>query len=319
MLIPIATSNGIGDPFMKIIQSANLLSRTLVLGLIATVLPGCIDHSDSGDTTKQDINRQNGAADEIESQYSAMKGQFAGTFNGSNILLTLDVARQTASGSTLVPQPTLVGSLSLAPPVFVDNTGQPMLIPYIVASGQYVGGNDLSLVVTANGNPTTVHCMVSNQSDLDCNWYLNSTAPRASFTLRRIQDGQIPVPTARDFSGVYRGGNKDFAMIEAGFRTFLEPQNGSLGIPQLTIVGSFTFAPRRTPDQIRNQVDPGKANFPFVDSQYDPITSTIAIKISGDNPIQVNCTVASSTTLRCSWIGTHGDESYENFDLVKVN
>jgi len=295
----------------------NFFPRVSLVSAIFLVLTGCVDQATSGDTTKQDINRANGVADQIESQYAAVKGQFVGTYNSSTILLTLDVARQSSNG--LAPQPTIVGNLSLSPPVFVDNSGQPMMIPYIVTSGQYVGGNDLSLTIQANGNPTTLHCKVEGQSNLACNWYLNSSAPRASFTLNRIPDGQIPQPPSREYSGAYVGQNSDFAQIRANFRTFLVPQNGSLGVPQVSIVGSFTFSPWPTDEQKKNHRNPGSANFPFIDSQFDPITSTVAMRINGDNPIQVNCVIRTAAAMKCTWIGTHGGTSYENFDLVKAN
>ena len=284
---------------------------------------GCLSGDTTGDNTQSEMNRQNAVADKVDSQYEKIKGQFAGTYNASDVLLTLDVARQTSTGNgdlSLVPQPTLIGSLGLTPKIFVADSGQPMTIPFSVTAGQYVNGSDLTLTVQQNGNPTVLHCKVADMDELDCNWYVNaSTAPRVSFQLSRIAQGQALESTRNRLDGVYEGGNADYAKISAQFRTFLEPQSGSLAVPQVSIVGSFIFSPRPTADQARLGLDPGSANFPFTDSEYDPISNTLAIKINGSNPIEVNCTVKSLTSLHCSWIGTHGTNSYEDFDLNKSN
>ena len=297
----------------------------LGLGVVMSVLAqGCLEQDPlTGDTTQLGITRQAEAARQVEGQYDKMKGQFEGKYNDSDVVLSLDVAFQSQPGPTdlgSVPEPTLVGSLTLAPRIFVNEAGGPMVIPYPVTCGSYLGGDDLTLCVQENGSPTTLHCKVTSQTTLNCNWYLNaSSAPRASFTLTRLQGGSQSEASGQRFAGSYQGENQDYSKIEAQFRTFLEAQGGTGAIPTVSIVGSFTFYARQSADDIANHVPQGSANFPFTDGEYDPISNTLAVKIMGDNPIEVNCAVTSATALHCVWIGTHGATSYEEFDLNPVN
>ena len=172
------------------------LSVSLVcLGFLAQ---GCLQQDTVGDTTQQEQVRENGAADSIASQLNQVKGTYAGTYNDSAMILTLDVPRVPSTGNGdlgLSPQPILAGELQMEPPIFVQTvTGKPMMVPFTVSNGQYVDGNDLSLTVTVNGSPTTAHCQVTNQNnDLNCAWYVNaSDAPSANFQLERVGSGHQP-------------------------------------------------------------------------------------------------------------------------------
>ena len=295
--------------------------------LLALSASGCLSQDTTGDTAQSEINRQNGFADKVESQYSKMKGHFVGSYNASDVVLTIDVARQNSTGNgdlSLVPQPTLIGSLSLMPKIFMTESGHRMMIPYPITGGQYVGGNDLTLTVQENGSPTTLHCKAPSLDSLDCNWYVAaSTGASVSFTLTRQTSGELQAMSLHPdvLDGHYEGSSPDSARITAEFKTFLEPQalGGSSAVPQISVVGSFVIFARPTEEQIRTHEDPGYANFSFVNSQYDPISNTLAINITGSNPVVVNCAVRSTTSLHCSWGGKHGATSYEDFDLTKIN
>ena len=285
----------------KTSEIAGLLGASVLFTLMGQA---CVQQDTVGDSTRQEMNRQKGIADAVSSEYDQIKGQYSGKYNNSTILLTLDVAR--TNGTSLVPAPLLIGNLGLTPELFVNNGGKAMTIPYAVTSGQYVSGGDLTLTVMQNGAPTTLHCLVDKDKNLDCEWYLNaSTAPSASFSLTPVKliDGKKKI-RARQFGGTYRGSNADYREIKAQFRPFLETQGGSLAVPLVSIVGSFSF---------------DGVNFSFIDSQFDPISSTLAVKINGDNPVEVNCIIKSAKALHCTWIGTHGSTSYEDFDLHKAN
>ncbi len=278
------------------------------------LLQGCLSQDTTGDTTQHEINRQNAVASQIEKQYRQVKGQYAGMFHYSKLLLTLDVVRLNSTGNGdlgLVPLPHLIGSLEVFPTVLVNDEKSAIGIPYPVVDGQYVNGNDLSLVVQVNGAPTNLHCNVSEGQPLECDWYMNaSSAARASFSLSQVsaQDEQLHGNQSADgLKGLYVGKNKDYTKIIADFRMILSPQVGSVSVPMVSVAGNFTFYTSEM----------GSANFPIVDSEFDPISSTLAIKINGDNPIVVDCSIVSEISLHCVWNGRHGPSSFEEFDLTK--
>jgi hypothetical protein len=279
------------------------------------LLTSCVQQESIGDTTIQEMDRQKSAADQIETQYARVKGSFTGHSGASDILLVLDVDREGAGG--LVPKPNLVGNLVFTPSVLVDGSSQPMSITYPVVSGQYDGSGDLFFAVQQNGAQTTVHCKVTDESRLDCNWYSNRSL---AFTLSRAFGQSLVSSGSAHFGGNYVGSNQDYRQISAFFRTFLTTQSGSIAVPQISIVGHFTFYPRASSDFTRNgATDPGFAKFPFTDGEYDPASSTLAIRMSGDNPIVVNCEIKTISELHCIWIGNHGEKSYEEFDLKKAD
>jgi hypothetical protein len=292
------------------------------------MIQGCVDSSSdtTGDTTQREIDRQNAAADQIYRQYSQMKGQFVGTYNFSNVLLTLDVPRETSTGNgdlSLVGIPHIIGNLTLSPQISVEDVAGPLDIPSSVTDGQYESGNDLSLTVQESGAPTVLHCQVTDLNHLNCDWYMNaSTAPRASFTLDRIPSGQALVSgSAKGKEGSYVGSNRHYAKIVANFRTFLKPQSGSgsQAVPLVSVIGSFTFYPEPTDAQKQSGVDPGVEILDFMDSQYDPISNTLAITVSYmGNTVPVDCSIKSKTALQCNWLGSSGTDSREKFDLEMV-
>lgn len=293
------------------------MKKTLITCLsFVWVLHGCLQQETVGDTTKREIDRQKTAANEISAQYDLVKGTFSGTSGASSIVLIVDTARQGSDG-VLVPQPKLIGNLVFTPSILVDDSGQPMNISYPVTSGQFDGAKDLSFTIQQNGIPTAVHCTTEDLHRLDCTWY---SSHKIAFTLFKNLAGNTSNSDAGHFGGEYVGENPNYIKIKAFFRAFLTAQNGSLSTPQLSIVGSFTFFPRPTGKyDPANSPDLGSAKFPFADGAYDPGLNMLVIRVNGDSPIAVNCMIKSSTELHCTWVGNHGSNNYEEFDLVKAN
>jgi len=179
-----------------------------------------------------------------------------------------------------------------------------MTIPHAITNGQYADGNDLTLTISENGSPTTLQCKVVSPDERDCDWYMQSgSTPDVRLVLTRVKKEQVLESQKKKFGGTYAGSNADYQKITAQFKTVLEPQASSLGVPQVSIAGSFTF---------------NGYSFNFKDSGYDPISNVLAISINGDNPIIVNCSIESEESLHCEWIGTHGATSNEDFDLTKA-
>lgn len=135
----------------------------------------------------------------------------------------------------------------------------------------------------------------------------------AEMVQRQIEDA--------GFVGNYVGENVNYGRIEAVFRILKTTQNGSLAVPQPSIVGMFRFVKRSADESLKGAPDEAlnSGSIPFKDGQYDPSTDTIVIQIAGDNPIEVNCTLESATDLHCIWSGSQGKHGYEEFDLKKVN
>jgi hypothetical protein len=283
------------------------------LVLVSGAMQGCLQDASTGDTTQQEINRENGSAATVANQYGVMKGQYVGTDNQSTMIMTLDVAHVVSTGNGdlgLVPQPTIVGTLQMEPPIFVRTvTGSPMMIPFSITSGQYVSGNDLTLTVQENGSPTTAHCLVSDDlNNLDCNWYMNaSTAPMTSFQLHRVQNGQA-LTTRTQNQGEYTGSDSVHKNIALRFETKLDIQNGSEAIPQNTIGATISF---------------DGVVFQSKGSEFDPINNTLAMVFAGTNPIDLDCAIIDSQNLRCDWSGKNGDGTSANdgqdevFNLTK--
>ena len=83
-------------------------------------------------------------------------------------------------------------------------------------------------------------------------------------------------------------------------------------VPQLNVIGSFTF--------VSNKKDPAgeaiEAPMPFNDGTYDVSTGTIVMTVVSENMgnIVVNCRVESTDVLDCRWLSRDAIE----FKLKKV-
>ncbi len=293
----------------------------MLLMMFSLWLSGCLEQETTGDTTQRELDRQKVAAASVQQQYERVAGKYHGQSESSQILLDLDTAM--INGGGLVPQPTLIGQLSYTPKVVVAGKGEGLQFRYKVTSGSYDGDGTVSLTVDQSGVSSNVQCRISNDAPgsekMDCTWNAGSGA---RFTVSRMSGSATLLSGSHEaFFGTYVGENADYGRIEALFRPFETTQNGSLVVPQLSIVGRFLFVKRSADTRMNGAPDEAltSGSIPFKDGEFDPSTSTLVIQIAGDNPIVVNCKVESTADLHCTWVGNHGKNGYEEFDLKKAN
>jgi hypothetical protein len=312
MLIPPASFTVTNEKRWNVFMKKAIFMLSLIgIGAIAQ---GCLqqDQGTVGDQAQQEADRENQVANAMAGQYGQVTGQYIGTYHESTLVLELDVVREsTDSSGGDSPKAILQGGLSFVPAIHVKTvTGEPMKIPFPVTDGQYVNGNDLSLTIQQNGNPTFAHCkVVDSDSDLDCEWFVDaSTVTSAHFVLHRVSDAQqVLASVASQSQGEYTGSDSLHSSIVAIFETKEDVSAGSISIPQVTIGGTIAF---------------DNVVYSFKGGEYDPINNTLALDIQGTNPITVNCAVMSADKLRCVWSGkngngTQGDDGQDEvFDLT---
>ena len=268
----------------------------ICLGILALIV-GCGKET-TGDTTLRNLDLDNKKNQVLTQNLASATGTYVGEIDGSDVSLELYTGRVAPDSSTNSPPPTLLGTLVVAPRIYMANVSQ-LRIPYSINSGtRDAGANQLSLFV-ADGSK--ILCDIVSDSELNCSWQLY-LLPR--FTLRRAGADQIDQsPNGRSqvvfnrgqsYRGIYSGRTTNGPYtVKAQFSYAKTNANGSTGLPRLSIIGRFTFT-----------ADGTSVTTPFTDGSYDISTNTLVISIPGDiSPISISCTIEDHAALNCAWDG----------------
>lgn len=268
----------------------------LALGLM--LLQGCGNKSTSSEEARQ-YDRDREKSDIISDGYAAINGTFTGVVNNADVVLVVKTTEVTKDGS-LVPTPTLVGTLIFMPRVSVGDSQDRVKNFFPYSDGTYdQGSGNFSFTVEKEARPTQVACKATPNT-FNCSWYrrLNDV----EFVLTRDSEDAINRLNSQNkklFGGDYVGEATDGFYVRGSFNSGLTDKPDS-GIPELSVIGSFVFHSDseatlngKTPDHV----------YSFTDGSYDVSTGIITATAIADNgtPVIANCHVESVNSLFCRW------------------
>jgi len=279
----------------KIYQTGKHL---LIVSLLAVLLPACGKDSSGSDVTRQfDHDREN--ADVIRKIDDSLNATYVGAINNADIVLVVTTTMVTTAGS-LVPTPTLCGTLVFSPRVSVsDGQGRVKdFFPY--SDGTYdQTSNTFSFTVEKEARATTVTCQTSSDT-FNCSWYRR--VDEVGFTLKKGSDDALKMLDTKNrdlFGGIYVGHTPEGLLVRGTFSPGLVNKPDS-EIPELGVIGSIVFYSEK---QTAPDVNAPQAVYPFIDGSYDVGTGVISATTAAPSggSIIVNCTVESSQSLYCHW------------------